>query len=107
MQSETLLTEYAERFTVCGDFAEAYFEEQDDVVLKVGLVEGQDLHCYVYDRDRDLTVDATLEQFAPYNEAEYQNDVWIGDYHPHLEELGESEDLSEYNKLVGELFEEY
>jgi hypothetical protein len=104
MHIEALLEEYAERFTVCGDFAEAYFKEHDDVVLKVGLVEDQDIHCYVYDRERDITLDATLEQFSPYDPAKYQNDLWIGDEHPHLEELGESEDLEEYDEMVDEFF---
>ena len=104
MKLTELLEEYQTRFTVCGDFAEAYFEEQDDVVLKAGVVEGQDVHCYVYDRERDVTIDATLEQFSAYNEAVYQNDLWTGDEHPHLDDRVAAEDIDEFNDLVDDLF---
>jgi len=104
MKLTEILSEYEDRFTVCGEFARTYHEENDNVVLKVGLVEGQDVHCYVYDKDLDVTIDATLEQFSAYNPAEYQNDFWMGDNHPHLEEMGESEDAEEYEEIVDEVF---
>jgi len=69
--------------STCNGFAFNYLEANDDVVVKDALIEGGAIaHCYVYDRERDITIDAMLGQFGdkPVFAA------WDGDHHPYREE---------------------
>lgn len=82
------LDELASQHKTCNGFAFSYLENSDnDVVVKDAFVDGSDggAHCYVYDRDRDVTIDVTLRQF----EVGPDLGAWDGDHHPHVAEFEE------------------
>ncbi|WP_135535361.1 hypothetical protein [Halostella pelagica] len=89
----------------CNGFAFSYMENTDrDVIVKDGYVDTSDggAHCYVYDRDRDVTIDVTLGQFNGCPEI----GVWDGDDHPHVadwEEIREWESRDEFEAHYGDL----
>lgn len=59
-------------------------------------------HCYVYDRDADVTIDVTLGQFNGCPDAA----AWDGDRHPYaceFEEVREWEDYGEFEAHYGAL----
>lgn len=74
--------------TACNVFAWNYVEAHDNAVVKVGETDKRgvqaQMHCYVYDADKDLTIDATLSQFDGLEDA-----YWNGDEHPHCREWEE------------------
>lgn len=100
MTQDKTFTEWASEFMVCNEFAVAYKRENENAVIKVGVTDDGDEHCYVYDPDKDRTIDATLSQFEIYG-PQYQDDWWIGDDHPHVEETGEFDDILEFVEEVG------
>lgn len=72
--------DYSGSFAACNDFAWAYADDHEDVVVKVGEVQGV-AHCWAYDAARDVTVDATAHgQFDG-----LQDGAWDGDVHPHAD----------------------
>lgn len=72
----------------CNGQAFAFMEQSDnDVVVKDSLIRGSGIgHCYIYDRDRDVTIDACMRQFTvgPVVGA------WEGDGHPYAVEHEET-----------------
>ena len=65
----------------CNGFAFDYLDENPNAVAKVATVNGQH-HCFVYDGDLDVTIDATLGQFDDCPVA----GVWDGETHPYLDD---------------------
>lgn len=92
--------DWASEYMVCNEFAVAYKRENENAVLKVGVTDEGDQHCYVYDPEEDRTLDATLSQFEIYS-PEYQDDWWCGDSHPHVEETAEFDDILAFVEEVG------
>jgi hypothetical protein len=81
--TEAELDELATQHDTCNGFAFSYLENSDnDVVVKDAFVDTSDggAHCYVYDRDRDVTIDVTLGQFEGCPDMA----AWDGDDHPHV-----------------------
>lgn len=68
----------------CNDFAWSYFQNNESVVVKVGYV-NHDHHCYVYDAELDVTIDATLGQFDGCPSV----GVWDGDTHPYVDDAAD------------------
>lgn len=87
--------DWAGAFMVCNEFAVAYKRANENAVLKYGETANGDLHAYVYDPDKDRTLDATLSQFEIYG-PQYQDDWFVGDEHPHVDELAEFDDIVEF-----------
>lgn len=82
---EDKLTDWASRFDTCNGFAFWYQENvNQNAIVKDGLAFGTDEHCYVYDPELDVTIDATCGQFddAPYAAA------WDGDFNRFVDEEG-------------------
>lgn len=96
MTQYTTFDDWATDFVVCNEFAVAYKRANENAVIKYGETAEGDLHAYVYDPDKDETIDATLGQFEAYNPAEYQDDWFIGDDHPHVDELAAFDDIVEF-----------
>ena len=100
---EQELIELAGKHDTCNGFAFNHMESSDnDVVVKDAFVDGprSGAHCYVYDRDRDVTIDVTFRQF----EAGPDIGAWDGDRHPHVaewEEIYEWEDREEFEAHYG------
>jgi hypothetical protein len=85
--------------STCNGFAFNYLEEHESAVVKDALIRGGDIaHCYVYDRDRDITIDATLGQFN----GKPAFGAWDGDEHPYRVE---HEEVREWESR--EAFEDY
>lgn len=85
------LDDYITQADTCNGFAFWYAENHEDAVVKDAFVEGGDAHCYVYDAERDVTIDPTLGQFSGKPRA----GAWDGDHHPYVaewEEIREWED---------------
>lgn len=74
------IEDYSGTHSACNGFAWAYAAEHEDVVVKVGEVQGSE-HCWVYDAARDITVDATA--FGQFDGL--QDGAWDGDQHPHAD----------------------
>jgi hypothetical protein len=54
----------------------------NDIVVKDALIEGSGIgHCFIYDRDRDVTIDACMRQFSVGPEV----GAWDGDEHPYAQ----------------------
>lgn len=93
--------------STCNGFAFLYAEQSDnDVVVKDGFVDGPSSgeHCYVYDRDRDVTIDVCLMQF----DAGPDMGAWDGEEHPYTadwEETREWESREEFEDHYGQLDE--
>lgn len=94
------INDWAAEYMVCNEFAVAYKRENPNAVLKYGETAEGDLHAYVYDPDEDLTLDATLSQFEIYG-PQYEDDVFLGDDHPHVEELGAFDDIIPFVREFG------
>ena len=67
----------------CNGQAFNFMEECDnDIVVKDALIEGSGIgHCYIYDRDRDVTIDACMSQFSVGPKV----GAWDGDEHPYAQ----------------------
>jgi len=97
--AEEDVDELAASANSCNGFAFNYLEANEDVVVKDALIEGGDIaHCYVYDRERDITIDATLGQF----DGKPVFGAWDGDHHPYRVEY---EGVREWESR--EAFEEF
>ena len=88
---------WATEYMVCTEFAAAYKRENEDAVIKFGTVDGND-HCWVYDAAEDKTIDATLSQFLS---LPFDDDWFMGDEHPHAEEVEEFDNVEEFAKGPG------
>lgn len=101
----TELDDWKTQHKTCNGFAFAYMEQSDnDVVVRDGYMDTSDsgAHCYVYDRDRDVTIDVTLGQFNGCPEI----GAWDGDHHPYVdefEEVYEWEDYDEFEAHYGDM----
>jgi len=74
------LTSYEARGT-CNQYSINFFEANEDVVLKVSEVNGT-IHCWAYDRARDVTVDVSAAgQFDGAVDG-----AWNGDHNPNVDE---------------------
>jgi len=60
------LDELSSLADTCNGQAFNYMAESDnDVVVKDALIEGSGIgHCFVYDKDRDVVIDACMRQFS-------------------------------------------
>ena len=102
---EAELEALAAEHDTCNGFAFSLMESSDnDLVVKDGYVDTSDggAHCYVYDRDRDVTIDVTLGQFNGCPEI----GAWDGDDHPHVcdyEEVYEWESRDEFEAHYGDM----
>lgn len=81
----------------CNGQAFNFMQESDnDVVVKDALIEGSSIgHCFIYDRDRDVVIDACMEQFT----VGPMFGAWDGDEHPYavdFEEVREWESEEEF-----------
>jgi len=89
----------------CNGFAFWYAEESDnDVIVKDAYVDGPQggAHCYVYDRDRDVTIDVCFMQF----DVGPDMGAWDGDEHPYTadwEETREWDSREEFESHYSEL----
>ena len=88
---------WATEYMVCTEFAAAYKRENEDALIKFGTVDGND-HCWVYDAAEDKTIDATLSQFLS---LPFDDDWFMGDEHPHAEEVEEFDSVEEFAKGPG------
>lgn len=88
---------YANEYMVCTEFAAAYFRENENVVIKYGEVDGNE-HCWVYDEDADVTLDATLSQFFITGA---EDDYWTGEEHPMAEETDEFHSIESFAEGPG------
>lgn len=94
------LADYEARFVACDEFTRAYLEENKNVEARIGHIAEGAVHCYVYDRDEDVVFDPTLEQFSALNAAEYQNDLWLGDEHPLVEDAATAETVEGFETAL-------
>lgn len=100
---EAELEELDAKHNTCNGFAFSHMEASDnDVVVKDGFVDTSNAgaHCYVYDRDRDVTIDVTLGQFNGCPDIV----AYDGDRHPHVadwEEVYEWESREEFEAHYG------
>ena len=100
---ESELVEWDGKYDTCNGFAFNFMEASDnDTVVKDGYVDTSDggAHCYVYDRDRNVTIDVTLGQFDGCPDI----GVWDGDNHPHVadwEEVYEWQDREAFEAHYG------
>jgi len=101
MADNKTFDDWATEYVVCNEFAVAYKRENPHAVIKYGETAEGDLHAYIYDPDDDRTLDATLGQFSAYNPAEYQDDWFIGDEHPYVEELSAFDDILPFVREFG------
>ena len=71
-------------------------ESDNDVVVKDVLIEGSGIgHCFVYDKTRDVVLDACMRQFSVGPDM----GAWDGDTHPYavdFEEVREWESEDEF-----------
>jgi hypothetical protein len=101
--NEDTLAKLAAEHDTCNGFAFSFMDASDnDVVVKDGYVDASNAgaHCYVYDRDRDVTLDVTLGQFNGRPDI----GAWDGDRHPHVcefEAVFEWEDRDEFESHYG------
>jgi hypothetical protein len=102
---ETELEKMDGEHNTCNGFAFSHMESSDnEVVVKDAYVDTSNggAHCYVYDRDRDVTIDVTIGQFNGCPDI----GVWDGDNHPHIcddEEVYEWESRKEFEAHYGAL----
>lgn len=80
IDAETI-EDYSGSYKACNDFAWAYAEENESVVVKVGEAQGE-MHCWAYDAARDITIDAAA--FGQFDGL--QDGAWDGDGNPHADE---------------------
>jgi hypothetical protein len=99
--NEKTFDEWSDEYMVCNEFAVAYKRANPNAVIKYGEIDEGDLHCYVYDPEKDRTLDPTLSQFSAYNPDKYQDDWFIGDKHPHVDEVAEFDDIVEFVRDFG------
>lgn len=65
----------------CNLYSINYFEDNEDVLLKVSEVNGT-IHCWAYDRARDVTIDVSAAgQFDGAVDG-----AWDGDHNPNVDE---------------------
>lgn len=83
--SEQELEALAGNHTTCNGFAFAYLESHENAVVKDGMFQGRQAHCYVYDADKDITIDATIGQFDDGPSV----GAWDGDNHPYIDDRDE------------------
>lgn len=95
--SEEELKEIHALADTCNGKAFNFMKQSDnDIVVKDALIEGSGIgHCFIYDRDRDVVIDACMEQFSvgPVVGA------WDGEKHPYAvehEEVREWESEQEF-----------
>jgi len=84
----------------CNGQAFAFMEQSDnDIVIKDALIEGAAIaHCFIHDRDRDVIIDACMEQF----DAGSMMGAWDGGSHPYAqghEEVREWESREEFREF--------
>lgn len=91
------LSEWADEYMVCTEFAAAYKRANPEAVIKFGEVDGNE-HAWVYDPVVDETIDATLGQFFI---AGCEDDYWFGDEHPMAEETAEYGSVEAFAKGPG------
>jgi len=97
------LKEWAGKHETCNGFAFSFMEEsENEVVVKDGFVDGPNsgAHCYIYDAERDVTIDVTLGQFEDCPDMA----AWDGDDHPHVadwEEVYEWGSREEFEEHYG------
>jgi hypothetical protein len=89
--TEDELDELSKSATTCNGQAFNHMEQSDnDVVVKDVLIEGSPTgHCFVHDRDRDVVMDACMDQFRVGPDA----GAWDGDEHPFAQD---TEDVREW-----------
>jgi len=83
--SKTKLVEMATEFNTCNGFSFWYMEQEDtNAVVRDATVLGPsgEQHCYVYDKDRDITIDVCFGQFDEGPDI----GAWDGDEHPYIGE---------------------
>lgn len=87
----------------CNAFAIDYIAEiNENAVLKVGeAINGQE-HCWVYDPDLDVTVDATARQFDDGVEG-----VWEGEQNPNAHDKGWVESYDDVEAFRDEWYGDY
>lgn len=55
-------------------------QSDNDILVKETLIQGSSIgHCFIYDRDRDVVIDACMSQFN----AGPKVGAWDGDEHPY------------------------
>ena len=91
------LAELSSLAGTCNGQAFNYMAESDnDVVVKDVVIEGSGIgHCFVYDKDRDVVLDACMRQFSVGPDM----GAWDGDSHPYavdFEEVREWESEDEF-----------
>jgi len=95
--TEDELAEVSGLAETCNGQAFNYMRQSDnDVVVKDVLIEGSGIgHCFIYDRDRDVVIDACMRQFSVGPDI----GAWDGDTHPYavdFEEVREWESEDEF-----------
>lgn len=93
---DTLQT-YADDYLVCTEFAAAYKRDNADAVIKFGKV-GDTEHAWVYDSEKDMTLDATMSQFF---DIDADADLWPGDVHPHATQTAEYHSVESFAQGPG------
>ncbi|MCU4744249.1 hypothetical protein [Natronoglomus mannanivorans] len=81
--------------TRCNQFAWGYVENVDsNATVRVITIDGATVeHCVVYDRELDITIDATLTQF----DAGADIGVYAGEEHPHMMSFYCEYEVDEYD----------
>jgi len=95
--SQDELAEISGLADTCNGQAFNHMEQsENDIVVKDAIIEGSGIgHCFIYDRDRDVVVDACMAQF----DAGPDVGAWDGDTHPYAqthEEVREWESVEEF-----------
>jgi len=91
------LIEIWQRADTCNGMAFSHQQASDnDIVVKDALIKGSGIgHCFIYDRDRDVTIDTCMMQFS----TGPAMGAWDGDEHPYRvehEEVREWESEEEF-----------
>lgn len=98
------LVEIGGAHDTCNGFAFAYAEEHENAIVKDAFVDSSNggAHCFVYDRELDVTIDPMLGQFNGCPDV----GAWEGDNHPYacdFEEIREWGSRTEFEAHYGAL----
>jgi hypothetical protein len=79
------LHQWTQDFSACDAFAFWYRDNINGNAIVKDAIVGNIEHAYIYDPDKDLTIDATLGQFDGKFGLEVPDGAaWSGDEHPHV-----------------------